>query len=203
MVKQKKPLKKKIIYLDSCVLLDSISLCQGFTHINSKRKFNIGEINPQKAEIFVSYINIIEITEHLKDSVASQMAFDEGYSYFDLNKHRIDDIEISEEKIIDINNIIKKELVELPSVVTLKPSGLSAKDIGLLVQLCNQYSLFFIDALHFLITDKSGCNLFITSDITFRKRLKQIIEYANSENEMQVQTPQEFKNFIFKSITYK
>ncbi len=54
---------KDLIYFDTCILLDSISYRQGFTKFNSKRKFDIGQINPSKAEIFISDILLIEIAE--------------------------------------------------------------------------------------------------------------------------------------------
>jgi len=192
--------KQKFIYLDSCVILDSISLRQGFKKVCSNRKFDVGTIDPKKAEVLLSELNIIEITEHLKDAEASKIAIQEGYSYFDLNKQRLEQIELTEDNIRNVDNLLRNELFNLPSVVSMKSQGLTKNDITTLLTICNKYSIFFIDAMHFLIADKEGCNYFVTSDEKFRKSIKKLIEDSSSSAMMQIMAPQEFKSSVLPQL---
>lgn len=192
--------KKCLIYFDSCVLIDSISYKQGYKRVNIKRKFDIGNINPAIAEIFLSEINIVELTEHLKDSAIGKIAIKEGYSYFDLNKGRLDEIQLSKEQLLEINEIVKKQVVELPSVVIEKTKGFSTKDIKFIMKMCLNYSIFFIDAIHFLIADKAGCDYFVTSDIKFFNNLKRFLKDINSSGMIRILTGSSFKNSFFKQM---
>ncbi|HAM96295.1 MAG: hypothetical protein UR96_C0010G0012 [candidate division WS6 bacterium GW2011_GWC1_36_11] len=192
--------KQEFVYLDSCVILDCISFKQGFTKVCRNRKFDIGEIDSQKAEIMLSEINIIEVTEHLKDAEATRIAIQEGYSYFDLNKQRLEEIELSEDNIKNVDELLRNELFNLPAVVSIKSKGLSKNDITTLLNICNKYSIFFVDAMHFLIADKEGCNYFITSDEKLRKGLNKLIEDSFSSATMLIMSPQEFKNSVLPKL---
>jgi predicted nucleic acid-binding protein len=191
---------KNLIYLDSGILLDCILLQQGYTKVNTEKRFNIKEIDSNKSEFLISNISLIELTEHLKDSKASLCAINNGYSYFDLCKHRIDDIELSQEQLDEIDQIIKDHLIDVPSVVSISPKGFSAKEINNLVEICNQYSIFLIDALHFLIADRENCNIFVTNDQKLKKGLKKLISDLASEHEMRVVASKEFKNNILNTL---
>jgi len=192
--------KKELIYLDSCVLLDYISFKEGFAEVNINRKFDISQIDESKVEIFLSYINIIEITEHLKDNIACKKAIEEGYSYFDLKKNILEGIEIGEKDLKDIDNKIKKYLLDLPNIITSKEEGINAEETKKLISICNTYSIFFIDALHFLIADKQGCNIFVTSDNALIKGIKGLIKDSNSTKSIEVKSSIEFKNSIFPNL---
>jgi rRNA-processing protein FCF1 len=191
---------KDLIYPDTGVLLDSILFQQGFVKVNSKKKFDIREINSNKAEILISNISLIELTEKLKDSKASLLAINNGYSYFDLCKHRIDDIKLSEEELNQIDESIKENLINIPCVVSITSKGFSATEIANLVEMCNQYSIFLIDALHFLIADREGCNIFITNDKKLRKKLRELILDLGSERDMKIINSKEFKNDIINTL---
>ena len=193
---------KVSIYLDSCVLLDSISFRQGHTKVNSRRKFDIGEINPNVAEVLLSDINILELTERLKDSMISKLAVSEGYSYFDLRKDRLENFNLSKIQMKEIDEIFKKELADLPSVSFIKTKALSVGDVKNLIRICNEYSVFFMDALHFLMAYKSGCKMFVTSDKALRKSLFKVIKDSALENIMQIFTPWEFKKTFLKNPSF-
>lgn len=134
--------EKELIYLDSCVLLDHISLKQGFKKVNTNRKFDISQIDESKAEIFLSYVNIIEVTEHLKDNIACKKAIEEGYSYFDLRKDVLEQIDIKQEDLEGIDRIIKTFLSDLPNIITSKEEGINASETKKLISICNTYSMF-------------------------------------------------------------
>lgn len=192
--------KQEFIYLDSCIILDSISLRQGFNKVCQKRKFDIGTIDPQKAEILISQLNIVEVTEHLKDAEASKIAIQEGYSYFDLNKQRLEKIELSENNLKNIDVLLKNELFNVPSVVYIKSQGLTKNEITSLFAICNKYSMYFIDAMHFLIADKENCSYFVTSDEKLRKCINKIIKDSSSSGMMRILSPQEFKNSVLPKL---
>lgn len=191
---------KDLIYPDTCVLLDCILFQQGFIKVNSEKKFDIREINSNKAEFLISSISLIELTEKLKDSKASLLAINSGYSYFDLSKHRIDDIDLSEEELNQIDESIKENLINVPCVVSIASKGFSATEITNLVEMCNQYSIFLIDALHFLTADREGCNIFITNDEKLRKKLRKLVLDLGSERDMKIINSKEFKNSIINTL---
>ena len=124
---------KDLIYPDTGVLLDCILFQQGFTQVNNERKFDIKEINSNKAEFLISNISLIELTEKLKDSKASLLAINDGYSYFDLCKHRIDEINLSEESLDQIDKSIKENLINISCVVSIASKGFNATEIADLV----------------------------------------------------------------------
>ncbi len=191
---------KDLIYPNTEVLLDCILFQQGFVEVNRERKFDIREINSNKAEFLISNISLIELTEKLKDSQASLLAINSGYSYFDLCKHRIDDIDLSEEELNQIDKSIKETLINVPCVVSITSKGFSATEITNLVEMCNQYSIFLIDALHFLIADREGCNIFITNDEKLREKLRELILDLGSEHDMRIINSKEFKNDIINTL---
>ncbi len=190
------------VYFDSCVLLDSIIFRQGYTRVNNKRKFDIARINPQKAEVLISDLNAIEVMGSLKDSKASQIAINEGYSYFDLRKDRVDEIKLSKKELSELNKIFEKELVTLPCVVAAEAKGFSANEIRNLVRICNEHSTFIIDAMHFLIADKEGCQVFVTSDKDLRKGLLRIKKGSLFEKNIEILTPQQFKKGILEKVAF-
>jgi predicted nucleic acid-binding protein len=192
---------KDLIYLDTGILLDCILFQQGFTQVNSKKKFDIRDINSDKAEFLISNISLIELTEKLKDSKASLLAINDGYSYFDLCKHRIDDIELSKEQLEEIDEVIKNFLIDIPSIVSINSRGFNATEINNLVEMCNQYSIFLIDALHFLIADRENCNIFITNDNKLKKGLRKVVLDLSSEHEMKIVSSIEFKNSMLNALT--
>jgi hypothetical protein len=188
------------IYFDSGVLLDTINYRQGYRKVNIKRKFDIEDLNPLKVQVLISDISLIELTEQLKDSKASLLAIKDGYSYFDLCKHRIDEIELSEEDINKIDSILDKDLINLPPILGTISKGFNSAEITFLVQICKQYSIFLIDALHFLIADREDCKFFVTTDKQLKRSLKTLVLDLSLENKRKILSSKEFKNSVLKTL---
>lgn len=202
-MEQKTPKAEKLlIYLDTCILLDYITLKQGYLRCNKNRKFDISNIDPDKAEILISNINILELTEKLRDSKISQIAIEEGYSYFDLNKKRLETITLTEGDLEDIDTLIEANLFHQTQISSIIKQDFSSRDIDRIINICNKYSLFVIDIMHFLIADREGCNIFITSDNKLLEGLKNFYKDSSSNVEIQILRPQEFKNKYISKLTY-
>lgn len=193
MVKQD-PKEKKVIYLDSCVILDHISLARGHTSVNGNKKFDIGTIDPEKAEVIISNINIIEVSEKLRDSKASEIALSEGYSYFELNKQRIDKIVLNDKQIKKIDDEIQAVVLNLPAVAAIDPKGFSAEEIGALTEFCLNHSMFMIDAMHFMIADREGCDFFVTSDNGLYNAIRNFVKKEDATDSINIETAKSFKN---------
>jgi hypothetical protein len=191
---------RDLIYFDSGVLLNYINYHHGFKRVNIKNKFNIADLSPTKAGVLISDISIIELTEHLKDSKASLLAINEGYSYFDLCKHRIDAIELNEEEINEIDNVVDNDLMSLPQIVGALSKGFNSTEIKFLVQICKQYSIFLIDALHFLIADRENCKMFVTTDNELKQSLEKLIKDSSLKANMEIVSSKEFKSSILNRL---
>jgi len=148
--------EKTSVYFDSCVLIDSIIFRKGYVKVNSKRKFDIGKISFEKAEVILSELNVIEVTESLKDAKVCQIAIAEGYSYFDLRKDRLEKIKLSKKQLEEIDSVFQEELVSLPSVIFTPSKGTNANEIKNLMRICNKYSIFFMDAYIFCLRIKKN-----------------------------------------------
>lgn len=183
-------------------MLDSIIFRQGYVRVNNKRKFDIGRINPQKAEVLISDLNAIEVMSSLRDSKSSQIAISEGYSYFELRKDRIEKIKLSKKELSELSEIFEKELINLPCVVATETKGLSACEIRNLVRVCNEFSIFIIDAMHFLVADKEGCKIFVTSDKDLRRGLLEIKKGSLFEKNIEIMSTQKFKQDILGKIGF-
>jgi hypothetical protein len=140
------------------------------------------------------------LTEHLKDSKASLLAIKDGYSYFDLCKHRIDEIELNEKEIDEIDNVVDNDLMSLPQIVGALSKGFNSTEIKFLVQICKQYSIFLIDALHFLIADREDCKFFVTTDKQLKRSLKTLVLDLSLEDKRKILSSKEFKNSVLKTL---
>jgi len=188
--------EKTSVYFDSCVLIDSIIFRKGYVKVNSKRKFDIGKISFEKAEVILSELNVIEVTESLKDAMVSQIAIGEGYSYFDLRKDRLEKIKLSKKQLEEIDSIFQKELVSLRPVRIVESQGFSGNEVKNLVKICNKHSIFLVDAMHFLVAYKSGCSFFVTADKDLRKKLLKVNKGFVLASNMEILTPLQFKKLF-------
>jgi hypothetical protein len=186
--------EKQIIYFDTSVLLDYLLLKRGFTQVNSQKKFDISALDPDKTEVLISNINIIELSEKLRDAKATEIALGEGCSYFELTKQNIDKIELTADILTEIKEEIQTNLLDLPVVAGTEPKGFSGKEIGELTEFCANHSVFMIDAMHFMIADREGCSLFVTSDIPLHNSLKAFISKVKVEDSIKIITGKCFKN---------
>lgn len=191
MVKRKSQ-EKQIIYFDTCVLLDCISLSRGCTYVNSNKKFDISTINSEKAEILVSNINIIELSEKLRDAKASEIALAEGYSYFELNKTEIEKIDLDIKELKKIADEIQEKILDLPAVASIGSEGFRNEDMGNLTGFCLNYSIFMIDAIHFMLADRGNCDVFVTSDKALHNALKKFLSIKNISNSIKLETAKSF-----------
>ncbi|GAF91859.1 unnamed protein product, partial [marine sediment metagenome] len=154
-------------------------------------------LNPRKAEVFLSEINLIELSEKLADELRMLRCFEEGLSILEIRKTELEKHRLTEKDLDTINQEIKSTIIELPFLVSNKTPSLGSKSLRVLTGICTKYSIFFIDALHFHIAELIGCQYFVTGDLDLSKRLENLLSELGG-SVVDVCYAKSFKNKEFK-----
>ena len=193
-------MKKIFLYLDTDVWVNYLIYTRNkkerFAH---KKTLPIDKINGEKVDIFISEINLIEISEKLSDEKRMKKCFDDCLSILEIRKTELQKHTITKEELQDINDQIKSQIINLPLLVSDKTPDLSSKSLRVLTEICSTYSIFFIDALHFLIAGKMKCDYFISGDTDLVNKLNKLIKDLSIKT-ISVYNVKEFKNNKLKKF---
>ena len=114
-----------------------------------------------------------------------------------MRKDRLEKIKLSKKQLKEIADVFRGELLDLPCVVSRQLEGFSTTEIKNLVRICNKYSVFLVDAMHFLVAYKSGCDFFVAADKDLRKKLLKVKKSFVLDSNMEVLTPLQFKKLFY------
>lgn len=188
-----------LVYLDTDVWINYIIYLRNKElRSNNKKTLPLEKITDTSIEIFVSEINLIEISEKLADEKRMMNCFQDGMSILEMRKDTLMKSEITLDELADIKSEIDQSIFTLKNLVSDKTPTIDPTTLKNLTILCTQYSIFFIDALHFEMADRLGCTYFISGDNELCQKLNKISsEVDGRDNKIKVCHCSSFKNQEF------
>ncbi len=167
-----------LLYLDTSVWIDFILYSRDKTKYKNNRSktLKIDLLDANLAEVLISEINLIEISEKLADEKRMERCFEDSLSILEVRKTDLEKKQMSKDDIEMIRDEISDTIMSQSVIVSDKTPSISSRELKYLTEICSQYSIFFIDALHFFLADKMGCNYFVTGDGDLCKKLQKLLK---------------------------
>lgn len=192
--------KLSLLYLDTDIWLNYILYSRNKKKRSNHRKtLELDLLNSKRVEVFLSEINLIELSEKLADEKRMFRCFEEGLSILEIRKTELEKHRLTEKDLDSINQEIKSTIIKLPFLVSDRTHSLDSNSLKVLTEICTKYSIFFIDALHFHIAELIGCKYFVTGDLDLFKKLEILLAEVGG-SVVDACYVKSFKNKEFKSL---
>lgn len=125
-----------------------------------------------KFDIYISYITIMELSNHLTDWFLLEKVIKSGFGFPHFKREKMKYVLTVEQKALI--NKITQEYQNSPYVFYIEIDGISNEFFKQAKLLVDNY-MEFEDALHFLFAQASNTDYFVTKDGELRLRLHNII----------------------------